>query len=114
MIPTAELRARLRRLLNEQIPPGGSDSDTNFLDADLDILLAEARNIYAAASAGWLEKAGILQSQIESYSVGQERYDMTSLNNQLSHALTMSKQYAETAKASEGSIILQFTPPEVL
>lgn len=114
MTPTAELRTRLRRLLNEQIPPGGSDSDTNFLDTDLDVLLEEARNIYAAAAAGWTEKAGFLQNQIESYAVGQERYDLTSLKDQLAHALAMSQRYADIARTSGGSVMVKFTLPEVL
>jgi CMP-N-acetylneuraminic acid synthetase len=113
MTPTAELRTRLRKLLNEQIPSSGSDSDTNFPDAELDTLLEEARNIYAAAAAGWTEKAGLLQNQIESYTVGQERYDLASLKDQLSYALTMSQRYMDIARGG-GSVMVKFTPPEVL
>ncbi|MBO8169342.1 MAG: hypothetical protein H0Z35_09195 [Thermoanaerobacteraceae bacterium] len=114
MTPTAELRSRLRKLLNEVIPTGGTESDTRFLDADLDELLTEAVNIYGAAAAGWTMKAGMLQSQIESYSVGQEKYDLTSLKDQLSHALAMADRYANMARVSGGSVLLKITPPEVL
>lgn len=114
MTPTAELRTRLRKLLNEVIPPGGTESDTRFLDADLDELLLEARNIYGAAAAGWTMKAGMLQGQIERYSVGQEQYDLTSLKDQMAHALAMADRYADMAKVSGGSIVLKITPPEVL
>ncbi|AEE95779.1 hypothetical protein [Mahella australiensis] len=114
MTSTPELITRLRKLLNEPIPPGGSEEDTNFLDADIETLLMEAANIYSAAAAGWTMKAGMLQGQIESYTVGQERYDMTGLKDQLEHALTMARQYADMAKISGGSIILKIMPPEVL
>ncbi len=114
MTPTAELRERLRKLLNEVILDGGTESDTRFLDVDLDELLIEAQSIYAAASTGWTMKAGMLQGQIESYGVGQEKYELTSLKDQLYHALVMADKYAVAAKASGGSLILKFKPPEVL
>ncbi|NPV30638.1 MAG: hypothetical protein HPY58_13525 [Firmicutes bacterium] len=114
MTPSPELRQRLRKLLNEQIPAGGSDSDTNFLDAELDEILAEAANIWSAAAVGWTMKAGLLKSRIERYSVGQESYDLTALKDELDHALTMAQKYSDMAKASMGSVILRFAPPEVL
>jgi len=120
MTPTQQLREKLRKLLNEIIPEGKSDADTRFTDSELDELLAESTNIYAAASTGWTMKAGLLQGQIESYSAGQEKYDMTSLKDQLSHSLSMAEQYARMAEkvpgasGSIGSIIFKVTPPEVL
>ena len=84
MIPTTELRAKLRKLLDERIPEGGSDTDTRFSDADIDELLIDATNIYEAAAAGWTIKAGMFQrelGEIESYAVGQELYDMRTLQN---------------------------------
>ncbi len=116
MNPTAELRERLRRLLNEVIPDGGTESDTQFLDVDLDELLIDAQSIYSAVSTGWTMKAGMLQGQIESYGVGQEKYELTSLKDQLYHALVMADKYAVAAKASggSGSLILKFKLPEVL
>lgn len=112
MTPTAELRIRLRKLLNEQILAGKTDADTNFLDTELDTLLTEAANIYGAAATGWTIKAGLLQAQIESYGVGQEKYDLTSLRDQQAHALAMAQQYA--GMGNTGSMILTLTPPEVL
>ena len=114
MTPSDKLRTRLRKLLNEVIPEGGTESDTQFFDADLDEMLIEAQSIYAAASMGWTMKAGMLQGQIESYGVGQEKYDMTSLKDQLNHALAMADRYAVMAKAKGGSVILKVQPPEVL
>jgi hypothetical protein len=114
MTPTANIRTRLRKLLNEVIPVGGTESDTQFTDTELDELLTEAMNIYGAAAAGWTIKAGLLQGQIESYAVGQERYDLTSLKDQLAYALAMSGHYASTAQVSTGSRLFGFEPPEVL
>lgn len=117
MTPTEELRTKLRKLLDERIPEGGSDADTRFTDADIDELLTEATNIYAAAAAGWTLKAGMLQQelgQIESYAVGQERYDMRKLQDMVNYALKMAETYSRMAASSMGSVILKFKPPEVL
>lgn len=114
MTSTPEVMSKLRKLLNEQIPAGKTDADTNFLDEELDTLLGQSTNIYSVVAAGWTMKAGMLQAQIEDYTVGIERYSMTSLKDQLEYALTMSQQYANMAKSLGGSIILNIRPPEVL
>jgi len=117
MTPTPELRTKLRKLLDEPIPAGGSDADTRFSDADIDELLIDATNIYQAAAAGWTIKAGMLQrelGQIESYAVGQERYDMRELQDMVNYALKMAETYSRMAASSIGSVILKFKPPEVL
>lgn len=117
MTPTPELRTKLRKLLDERIPEDGSDTDTRFSDADIDELLIDATNIYEAAAAGWTLKAGIFQrelGQIESYAVGQERYDMRKLQDMASYALKMAEAYSRMAVSCLGSVILKFKPPEVL
>jgi hypothetical protein len=118
MEPNIALRARLRKLLNEVIPVGGTEADTKFLDAEIDLLLTEADSLNEAASVGWMEKAGLLQGDIESYSSGTEKYDLTSLKDRLSHALAMAKQYAdmETAAASKDAsgVMIRVCPPRVL
>ncbi len=117
MTPTTELRAKLRKLLDERIPEDGSDADTRFTDADIDELLIDATNLYEAAAAGWTLKAGMFQrelGQIESYSVGQERYDMRKLQDMVNYALKMAETYSRMAASSMGSMILRITPPEVL
>jgi len=117
MTPTDELRQELRELLDEVIPEGGSESDTRFTDTQLDRLLSRANNIYAAAAEGWTRKAAMLQKelgQIESYGVGQERYDMRKLKDMLNFALKMAEIYNRMAASSMGSMVLRFQPPEVL
>lgn len=118
MEPSIALRTRLRRLLNEVIPAGGTEANTNFTDAELDLILMESVDLYTAASSGWMEKAGMLQGDIEKYSVGNESYDLTSLKDRFNHALSMSKQYGEMAdsdasKDSSG-IMIRVCPPRVL
>ena len=117
MTPTTELRAKLRKLLDERIPEGGSDADTRFTDADIDELLIDATNVYEAAAAGWTLKAGMFQrelGQIESYAVGQERYDMRKLQDMVNYALKMAETYSRMATSHMGSVILKFKPPEVI
>ena len=117
MTPTPELRSKLRKLLDERIPEDGSDADTRFTDADVDELLIDATNIYKATAAGWTIKAGMFQrelGQIESYAVGQERYDMRKLQDMVNYALKMAETYSRMAASRMGSMILKFKPPEVL
>lgn len=117
MTPTVELREELRELLDEVIPAGGADSDTRFTDAQLDKLLTRANNVYAAAAEGWTRKAAMFQrelGQVESYSVGQERYDIAKAKDLLEYALKMAETYSRMATSSMGSVILKFKPPEVL
>ncbi len=118
MTPTPELRTKLRKLLDERIPEDGSDVDTRFSDADdIDELLIDATNIYEAAATGWTIKAGMFQrelGQIESYTVGQERYDIRKLQDMVNYALKMAETYSRMAASRIGSVILKFKPPEVL
>lgn len=117
MIPTAELREELRELLDEVVPEGGTESDTRFTNEQLDRLLSKANNIYTAAAEGWTRKAAMFQrelGQVESYSVGQERYDIAKAKDMLEYALKMAETYSRMATSSMGSVILKFKPPEVL
>ncbi|MGE5552833.1 MAG: hypothetical protein ACM3XZ_02780 [Betaproteobacteria bacterium] len=117
MMPTAELRIRLRKLLAEVIPVNGTDADTRFTEAELGELLTEADSLYHAASKGWTIKAGLLQAelgQIEQYSVGQETYKVVNLQTAIRSALDMAERYGQLAANSTGSLILGVAPPEVL
>lgn len=118
MTPTDKLRSKLRRLLDEKIPDGGADEDTRFLDEEIDDLLEEARSVYAAAAAGWTEKAGMYQREmadLEQTTTGQETYRLTSLRDRLAYALKMAETYTGMAgDETGGSRILKVTKPEVL
>ena len=117
MKPTVELKQELRELLDEVIPEGGTESDTRFSDEQLNRLLSKSRNIYAAAAEGWTRKTAMYQrelGQIQSYAVGQERYDLANVKDMLEYALMMAETFRQMAARSMGSTILRFKPPEVL
>lgn len=113
------MRDRLRKMLNEVVPTGGTEADTNFTDAELDNLLNDAaENIYLATSFGWTLKAGLLKDRVEKYKVGQESYDKTTLKDMADHALKMARQYADMSRPGGGkpggARMLKVKPPEVL
>lgn len=117
MTATDELRCELRALLDEVIPAGGTESDTHFSDAQLNVILERSRNIYAAASEGWMRKAAMFQKEageIQSYSIGQESYTFAKATEMMEYALKMADVYGKMAAKSMGSAILRFKPPEVL
>lgn len=116
MKPTPELRARLRKLLDERVPLDGAENDTRFADEDLDEVLAESSGLFAAAAMGWTMKAGMLQSEmgdVEKLQLGQESEQLVSLKDRLAYALGMADKYAAMAKASTaGSVVLKVKPAE--
>jgi|CZCA01.1.fsa_nt_gi hypothetical protein len=116
MVPTPELRTRLRKLLDERIPESGRDTDTRLLDEDLDEILLESANVFAAAAMGWTMKAGMLQSEmgdVERLTLGQETEQLVSLRDRVTYALGMAERYASMAKASRpGSVMLRVKPAE--
>ncbi|RDY70317.1 hypothetical protein DXT76_13690 [Halobacillus trueperi] len=114
MTPTEELRKKLRKLLNEKVPSGGSEADTNFSDGELDDLLKDSPNVYTAASKGWTEKTALLQGDIEKYSAGDEQYTLTSLKDKMTHAMSMANHYRDMGKESSGGVMFRVRPPEVL
>lgn len=118
MTPTDALRTKLRRLLDEKIPEGGTDKDTRFLNEEVDDLLKEARSVYQAAAAGWTEKAGMYQREmadLEQTTTGQETYRLTSLRDRLAYALKMAETYAAmNVGETGGSRLMKVARPEVL
>ncbi|EDK33903.1 hypothetical protein [Clostridium kluyveri] len=77
MTPTDSLRTKLRMLLNDR------DSKT-FTDDELDSLISDADCIYCAASEGWMMKATMQESNIDTpnqYQVGQERYQYSTITD---------------------------------
>lgn len=122
MTPTPELVGRLRRYLGEKIPQDGTETDTRFMDAELQDLVEESKTIYGAASLGWSEKAGMIQEEmgsVEETSTGSEKYRFTQLKDRLAYAQTMAQDYRrreseELDVQSKGSYILGISRPEVL
>jgi len=119
LTPTDELRTDLRELLDEEIPEGGSDSDTRFTAVQVDSMLTGAHNVYAAAAVGWTRKAAKLQRELgrkKSYSIGQEKYDYETLKDNLGYALTMAQTYQGMAGPAPTSVSMLFdvAKPEVM
>ena len=56
MTPTDDLRLTLRMNLDETVPPGGTDADTMFTDAEIDNLLISSQTIEEASWRGWVIK----------------------------------------------------------
>lgn len=117
MLPTKSLRDRLRKLVNDPLPLPGSEGQPIFSDGELDETISEAETVFGAASTLWTIRAAMIQSQIESYSIGEERYDYTSMKDQYSHALKMAETYAgmqKTTGKKKSSVLLKVKRPEVL
>ncbi|MEX0975042.1 MAG: hypothetical protein WD024_06840 [Bacillota bacterium] len=105
MVPTEELRTKLRRLLAESIPAGGTDGDTRFSNADIDDLLTGADNVYLAASEGWTEKAGQLQDglgPLAETQAGDERHTKVNLTTAVNYCFDMAKVYGAKGKSAAG------------
>lgn len=119
MTPSPDALQELRELLDEEIPSGGTEANTAFTDARLVQILASSANIYAAAAEGWRRKAAKLQKKlgdISAYSVGQEKYEYTSLSNALAAALKLASTFDEQAqdKKGIGGMMLGVTQPKIL
>lgn len=117
MMPTAELKDQLRLLIDEVIPNGGSDTDTRFTDAELDSIIAEAVDIYAAASEAWFRKAARAMSErggLEESTAGDERLKFVSLQEYEDHCLRMADMYGKRSKIGGRSRVLGFDAPDVL
>ena len=82
MTATPELRTELRVLIDEGIPLGGTDSDTRFLNSQIDAMLVAAGDINAAAAIGWRLKAAKAMSErggLEESKAGDEQHKFVSL-----------------------------------
>lgn len=116
MTPTAELRDRLRRLIDEVIPQGGTDADTRFTDAELDEILEGVQYLEEAASEVWELKAARAYSErggLEESRAGDEAHRFASLKDYRDHCLQMAELFRRKARPS-GSRLLAFEPPDVL
>lgn len=105
---------RLRKMINDM-----DSKDGTFADEELEAILIECDSIYKAAAEAWMIKASLLQGDIESYSAGNESYNLTSLKDRLNHAMKMSEWYQGKSEqtdesAPQGGIMLKFKTPDVL
>lgn len=92
MTPTVEIRTKLRKLIDERIPSGGTASDTRFSDEDLDEALEESLTINIAAANLWEQKAMMAFSEqggISEISAGSETTKFISPEKFKQHCLDM-------------------------
>lgn len=116
MTPTAELRDRLRRLIDEVIPPGETEADTRFMDAELDEILNAAQCIEEAAAEAWERKAARAMSErggLEESQAGDQRFRFVSLADYRAHCLAMAERFRSKVP-KRGSRVFAFCPPDVL
>jgi hypothetical protein len=76
---------RLRALLGESIPAGGSESDTLFSDDQVDDLLTRHTSVEASLAEGWQQKAASLATLVDR-AEGDSKESLSQLHKQ---ALTM-------------------------
>jgi len=113
MIYTADDIKLLRILIEEVIPPGGSDTDTRFSDGFLGQILATANDIYDAASICWVIKAGKGMTEkdgIKSLKIGSEDIEYVSPEEWQNYCIKMSEIYKQKSP-NKGSKAFALDPP---
>nr|DAQ86381.1 MAG TPA: hypothetical protein [Caudoviricetes sp.] len=113
MIITEALIQRIRMLLNEVIPEGGSEKDTHFSTLDVTITLQRAESENHALYLLWTQKAGIIQrdaGEIKSMSAGGESIEKYTAADYVALCLKTAQGYkeaweAERKKASTSVLI---------
>lgn len=120
MIATPLDVKRLRLMVNDPIPSEVGEEPL-FTEEELLLMFIEHTSIFGMASEIWTIKAGLIQGDIQSYSTGNEKYDLTSMKDRYTHALAMAKLYKEKAEEllvveeeSSGGMILKFRVPDVM
>lgn len=85
---------RLRRLLGEEIPEGGDESDTLFTDATItDLLTLSGDNVERAAYEGWRIKAARLSDLVDITEGNASR----AMSDAHAHALDMVKHFQRSS-----------------
>jgi hypothetical protein len=84
---------RLRSLLAEKIPDGGSDVDTLFSDEEIDDFLMQGGTVEAAAYYGWKAKA----AEYTNLADVTEGNSSRNFSDMAANALKMVELYAEAA-----------------
>lgn len=122
MVPTAETRVRLREMIGEQIPAGGTEANTRFTTQEIDRLLDGYETLNGAAAEGWTRKASRafdMRGGLENARVGAESFTFVSLKDYRSHCLEMAKYYRDLILEEEGyvgttGVLLGYSLPDVL
>ena len=115
MIITEALIQRIRTLLNEAIPDGGSEEDTHFSTLDLTITLQMSESENHALYLLWTQKAGIIQrdaGEIKSISAGGESIEKYTAADYVSLYLKTAQGYKEaweTERRNAGASFLIFS-----
>ncbi|KYG90796.1 hypothetical protein A0U40_17870 [[Bacillus] sp. KCTC 13219] len=111
----------LRLLVDDTDPVDQMFTDEQYLK-----MYRSFTNIYRLAAHIWMLKATRLQKDmggIKSYSDGDEKYEMTALNDMYKYYVNMRNQMLELAEQYEkeceggydgGSLILSFKVPDIL
>ena len=102
MIITEALIQRIRTLLNETIPDGGSEKDTHFSTLDVTITLQRAESENHALYLLWTQKAGIIQKdagEIKSMSAGGESIEKYTAADYVALCLKTAQGYKEAWEA---------------
>ena len=102
MIITEALIQRIRMLLNEVIPEGGSEKDTHFSTLDVTITLQSAESENHALYLLWTQKAGIIQKdagEIKSMSAGGESIEKYTAADYVALCLKTAQGYKEAWEA---------------
>lgn len=84
---------KLRQLLGETVPPGGSYNDTLFTDEEIDEFVDEAPDLERAAYEGWRVKAAKLSTLVDTT----EGNSQKKFSQLLENALDMVKVYQRSA-----------------
>ena len=85
---------RVRRLLGEEIPEGGTEADTLFTDATVDdFLLLGGGDLERAAYEGWRAKAARLADLVDITEGNASR----AMSDAHKHALDMIRQFARSS-----------------
>ena len=112
MIITEALIQRIRTLLNETIPDGGSEKDTHFSTLDVTITLQRAESENHALYLLWTQKAGIIQKdagEIKSMSAGGESIEKYTAADYVALCLKTAQGYKEAweaERAQAASLVL--------
>jgi hypothetical protein len=90
---------RVRQLLGEEVPLGGSDTDTLFKDEQIEALLLDNESTDAAVAEGWRIKAAKFASLVDT-AEGTSKRAMSDLHK---NALAMAEEFGGGSAGGSGA-----------